>query len=81
MKPNFFFANKLHLLKEGNTKLTALIYHSTNPRDDINKTVSSKLFACDTDLNLSQEDFPMLLCTVSLRSSACKPNAVIAKFC
>ena len=63
LKPNLFYADKLHLIEEGNAKLAASIYNSINPNaSNINEivSVSSKVFACDTGFNLKQEDFPML---------------------
>ena len=67
LKPNLFYTNKLHLIKEGNIKLAASIYNSINHNTSINKSVSicSKMFACHTGFNLKQEDFPMLLCVCS----------------
>ena len=77
LKPNLFYANKLHLILEGNGKLAASIYNSINPNasniDEI-VSVSSKLFACDTGLNLKQEDFSMLPCNVPVCHSVSNPD-------
>ena len=77
LKPNLFYANKLHLILEGNGKLAASIYNSINPNasniDEI-VSVSSKLFACDTALNLKQEDFSMLPCNVPVCHSVSNPD-------
>ena len=41
LKPNLFYANKLHLIEEGNAKLAASIYNSINPNaSNINEIVS-----------------------------------------
>ena len=77
LKPNLFYADKLHLIEEGNAKLAASIYNSINPNaSNINEilSVSSKVFACDTDFNLKQEDFPMLPCNVFVRNCMCHPD-------
>ena len=58
-KPNVFYADKLHLIEEGNAKLAASIYNSINPNaSNINEivSISSKLFAYDTGFNLKQEE-------------------------
>ena len=77
LKPNLFYANKLHLILEGNGKLAASIYNSINPNasniDEI-VSVSSKLFAGDTGLNLKQENFSMLPCNVSVCNSVSNPD-------
>ena len=54
LKPGLFYANKLHLIKERNAKLVVSIHNSINPNATINKSVSVslKLFACHTGLNL-----------------------------
>ena len=82
LKPNLFYANKLHLIEEGNAKLAVSLYNSINPDASINKSVSisSKLFACHTSFNLKQEDFPMLPCNVSIRNSVCNPDKPIVKY-
>ena len=75
LKPNLFYANKLHLIEEGKAKLAASIYNSINPNaSNINEVLSdsSKLFACDTGFNLKQEYFPMLPCNVC--ESVCNPD-------
>ena len=77
LKPNLFYADKLRLTKEGNARLAASIYNSINPNaSNINEilSVSSKVFACDTDFNLKQEDFPMLPCNVFVRNCMCHPD-------
>ena len=59
LKPNLFYANKLHLIEEGKAKLAASIYNSINPNaSNINEivSISSKLFAYDTGFNLKQEE-------------------------
>ena len=74
LKPDLFYANKLHLIKkERNAKLAVSIHNSINPNATINKSVSVslKLFACHTGLNLKQEDFAMLHFHVSVRNSVC----------
>ena len=77
------YANKLHLIEEGNAKLAASIFNSINPNaSNINEivSVSSKVFACDTGFNLKQEDFPMLPCNVSFRNSVCNPDNPTLKY-
>ena len=81
-KPNVFYADKLHLIEEGNAKLAASIYNSINPNaSNINEivSVSSKLFACNTGFNLKQEDFPMLTSNVPVRNSVCNPDQASLK--
>ena len=83
LKPNLFYANKLHLTEERNTKLAASIYNSINPNANlINKvaSISSTLFACDTGFNLKQEHFPMLSCNFSVRNSVCNPDKPTVKY-
>ena len=36
LKPNLFYVDKLHLIEEGNSKLSASIYNSINPNTSIN---------------------------------------------
>ena len=82
LKPNLFYADKLHLIKEGNAKLAASIFNSINPNaSNINEivSVSSKVFACDTGFNLKQEDFPMLPCNMSVRKTVCNPDKPTVK--
>ena len=82
LKLNLFYANKLHLIKEGNAKLAASIFNSINPNaSNINEigSVSSKVFACDTGFNLKQEDFPMLPCNMSVRKTVCNPDKPTVK--
>ena len=82
LKLNLFYADKLHLIEEGNAKLAASIYNSINPNaNNVNEivSVSSKLSACDTGLNLKQEDFPMLSCNVSFRNPVCNPDKSTVK--
>ena len=82
LKPNLFYADKLHLIEEGNAKLAASIFNSINPNaSNINEIVSvfSKVFACDTGFNLKQEDFPMLPCNVSALNSICNPDKPTVK--
>ena len=82
LKPDLFYGDKLHLIEEGNAKVVASIYNSINPNasniDEI-VSVSSKLFACDTDFNLKHEDFPMLPCNVSVRNSFGNPDKPTVK--
>ena len=82
LKPNLFYADKLHLIKEGNAKLAASIFNSINPNaSNIIEivSVSSKVFACDTGFNLKQEEFPMLPCNVSVPNSVCNPDEPTVK--
>ena len=82
LKPNLFYANKLHLIEEGKAKLAASIYNSINPNaSNINEivSVSSKVFACDTGFNLKQEDLPMLPCNMSVRKTVCNPDKTTVK--
>ena len=77
LKPNLLFANKLHLIQEGSAKLAASNCNSINPNtSNIKKvvSVSSKLFASNTSLNLKQKAFPMLPCNVSVPNSVCNPD-------
>ena len=77
LKPNLLFANKLHLIQEGSAKLAASNCNSINPNtSNIKKvvSVSSKLFASNTRLNLKQKAFPMLPCNVSVPNSVCNPD-------
>ena len=83
LKPNLFYADKLHLIDEGNAKLAVSIYHSINSNvSKINEivSVSSKLFACDTGFNLKQEDFPILPCNVFVWDSVCNPDKSTVKY-
>ena len=69
-------------IEERNVKLAASIYNSINPNaSNINEivSVSSKVFACDTGFNLKQEDFPMLLCNMSVRKTVCNPDKPTVK--
>ena len=46
LKPNLFYADKVHLIEEGNDKLAVSIYHSISPNaSKINEivSISSKL--------------------------------------
>ena len=54
---------KLRLIKEQNAKLCLLIYTSTGPNIETNKSVpiSTKWFACDRDFNSNQEVFSIYL--------------------
>ena len=82
LKPNLFYADKLHLIEEGSAKLAASIFNSINPNaSNINEivSVSSKVFACDTGFNLKQEDFPMLPCNKFVRKTVCNPNKLTVK--
>ena len=82
LKLNLFYANKLHLIKEGNAKLAASIFNSINPNiSNINEIVSasSKVFACDTGFNLKLEDFPMLPCNMSVRKTVCSHDKPTVK--
>ena len=82
LKPNLLYADKVHLIEEGNAKLTAPIYDSINPNaSNINEivSVSLKVFACNTCFNLKQEDFPMLPCNVPARTSLCNPDKPTVK--
>ena len=77
LKPNLLFANKLHLIQEGSAKLAASNCNSIDPNtSNIKKvvSVSSKLFASNTRLNLKQKAFPMLPCNVSVSNSVCNPD-------
>ena len=38
LKPNLFYADKLHLIEEGNAKLSVSIYHSINPNMPVKST-------------------------------------------
>ena len=82
LKPNLFYVHKLHLMEEGNAEVAASIYNSIYPNssniDEI-VSVSSKLFACNTDFNLKYEDFPMLPSNVSVRNSFCNPDKPTVK--
>ena len=82
LKPNLFYTDKLHLIEERNVKLAVSIYSSINHNTSINDSVSisSKLFACHTGLNLKQEDIHMLPCNISLRNSVCNPDKPIVKY-
>ena len=82
LKPNLFYADKLHLIKEGNAKLAASIFNSINPNaSNINEivSVSSKVFACDTGFNLKQEHFLMLPCNMFVRKTVCNPDEPTVK--
>ena len=82
LKLNLFYANKLHLIKEGNAKLAASIFNSINPNiSNINEIVSasSKVFACDTGFNLKLEDFPVLPCNMSVRKTVCSHDKPTVK--
>ena len=82
LKPNLFYADKLHLIEEGNAQLAASIFNSINPNaSNINEivSVSSKVFACDTGFNLKQEDLPMLPCNMSVRKTVCNPDKTTVK--
>ena len=82
LKPNLFYADKLHLTEEANAKLAMSIYNFINPNSsNINEivSVSSKLFACDTGFNLKEEDFPML-CNVTVRNSVCNRDQPTIKY-
>ena len=82
LKPNLFYADKLHLIKEGNAKLAASIFNSINPNaSNINEivSVSSKVFACNTGFNLKQEDFPLLPGNMSVRKTICNPDKPTVK--
>ena len=53
LKPNLLYANKLHLIEEGNAKLAASIYNSINPNaSNINEivSISSKVFAIQVSI-------------------------------
>ena len=82
LKPNLFYVEKLHLIKEGNAKLAASICNSINPNASFNKSVSisSKLFPCHAGFNLKQEDFPMLPCNMSVRNSVGNLDKPIVKY-
>ena len=83
LKPNGFYADKLHLIEEGHPKLAASIYNSISINaSNINEivSVSWKLFACDRGFNLKQEDFPMLPCNVSVGNSICNPDKPTVKY-
>ena len=77
-----YFGIYPHLIEEGNTKLAPSIYNSNPNASKINEivSISSKLFACNTDLNLKQEDFPMLSCKVSVRNSVCNTDKPTVKY-
>ena len=75
LKPNLFYADKLHLIKEGNAKLAASIYNSIDANAiNINEivSVSSEVSACGTG-------FPMLPCNVSVCNSVCNPDKPTVK--
>ena len=79
---NQYFGKYPHHIEEGNAKLAASIYKSNPNASKINEivSISSKLFACNTDLNLKQEDLPMLSCKVSVRNSVCKTDKPTVKY-
>ena len=78
LKLNQFYANELHLIKEGNAKLAASLYNSINP--NIRVSISSKLFLCHTGFNLKQEDLPMFPCNASVCNSSCNLDEPIVKY-
>ena len=63
LKKNVFYADNLHLVEEGNIKLSQSITNIINPHKKSTgnlQLLSSKLFKNTTDFCFNVEDFPLL---------------------
>ena len=49
------------------------MYNSLNSSDDVRVPISAKQFTSNTDLNVNQEDFPMLPGNISVCNSVFNP--------
>ena len=90
LKPNLFYMDNLHLVEEGNMKLSELITNVIKPNKNIpteSISISSKCFNHAAYLNINDSDYPPLPCNMSFRNSvleciyansihSCKPVSV-----
>ena len=71
LKPNLFYMDNLHLVEEGNMKLSESIINVIKPNKNIpteSISISSKCFNHAADLNINDYDFPPLPCNMSVRN-------------
>ena len=69
LKSNLYYDDNLHLIEEGNAKLTALIYKHINPPVCNNNSVSvaTNLFPRNIGFYLSDGDFPLIQHNTALK--------------
>ena len=79
LKSNLYYDDNLHLIKEGNAKLAALIYKHINPPVCNNNSVSvaTNLFPRNIDFYLSDKDFPPIQHDTALKKI---PDGRIVKY-
>ena len=71
LKPNLFYMDNLHLVEEGNMKLSKSIINVIKPNKNIpteSISISSKCLNHATDFNINDHDFPPLPCNLSVRN-------------
>ena len=81
LKPNLFYMDNLHLVEEGNMKLSESIINIIKPNKNIpteSISISSKCFNHVGDLNINDYDFPPLPCHMSVRNSVPSSERVYA---
>ena len=81
LKPNLFSMDNLHLVEEGNMKLSESIINVIKPNKNIpteSISISSKCFNHAADLNINDYDYPLLPCNMSVRNSVPSSERVYA---
>ena len=81
LKPNLFYMDNLHLVEEGNMKLSESIINVIKPNKNIpteSISISSKCFNHAADLNINDYDYPLLPCNMSVRNSVPSSERVYA---
>ena len=81
LKPNLFYMDNLHPVKEGNMKLSESIINVIKPNKSIpteSISISSKCFNHAADLNINDYDYPPLPCNMSIRNSVPSSDCVYA---
>ena len=81
LKPNLFYMDNLHLVEEGNIKLSELIINVIKPNKNLpteSISISSKCFNHAADLNINDYDYPPLPCNMSVRNSVPSSERVYA---
>ena len=71
LKPNLFYMDNLHLVEEGNMKLSKSIINVIKPNKNIpleSISISSKFFNHAADFKINDHDFPSLPCNMSVRN-------------
>ena len=83
LKANLFYFDNLHLIKDGNIRLSDSIGNAIKPDSKTTEsvTMSSKLFNQSAYFNFNDKDFPPLPCSMTVYDSVHSSKPVCTCLC